>query len=42
MNTMNTPTRLVKLLAASAFASVLLAAGCQATEEKPKANGLEE
>ena len=36
MNTMNMPTRLVKLLAASAFASVLLTAGCQTTEEKPK------
>jgi len=36
MSTMNMPTRLMKLLAASAFASVLLTAGCQSTEEKPK------
>jgi len=33
---MNMPTSLMKLLAASAFASVLLTAGCQSTEEKPK------
>ena len=33
---MNMHTRLLKLLAASAFASVLLTAGCQSTEEKPK------
>lgn len=36
MSTMNMPTRLMKLLAAPVFASVLLAAGCQSTEEKPK------
>ena len=36
MSTMNMPTRLMKLLASSAFASVLLTAGCQSTEEKPK------
>ena len=36
MHTRNMPTSLMKLLAASAFASVLLAAGCQSTEEKPK------
>ena len=33
---MNMPTSIMKLLAASAFASVLLTAGCQSTEEKPK------
>ncbi len=36
MSTMNMQTRLMKLLVASAFASVLLTAGCQSTEEKPK------
>lgn len=36
MHTMNMPISLMKLLAASAFASVLLAVGCQSTEEKPK------
>ncbi len=36
MHTRNMPTSLMKLLAVSAFASVLLAVGCQSTEEKPK------
>ena len=36
MNTVNMPKSRMKLLAASTFASVLLAVGCQSTEEKPK------
>ena len=36
MNTMKLPTSRMKLLAVSTFASVLLTAGCQSTEDKPK------